>query len=127
WERWRADRLEVDGIGLVGKGHPCMVDGIAAVELGSLLLDPSPEPPPAETDQWQPESQPGALSRLVGGLIDLIKSEASVAKLPARIVRSPGRIGELVEPVRRARDALAESLRPSEPLPPVNHPITPAP
>jgi len=124
WQICIADRLEDDRIGLVGKVHHCMVDGIAAVELGSLLLDPSPEPPPAETDQWQPESQPGALSRLVGGLIDLIKSEASVAKLPARIVRSPGRIGELVEPVRRARDALAESLRPSEPLEPVNQPIT---
>ena len=30
-------------IGLVGKAHHCMVDGLAAVELGSLLLDTEPD------------------------------------------------------------------------------------
>ena len=29
-------------IGVVGKAHHCMVDGIAAVELAALLLDPTP-------------------------------------------------------------------------------------
>ena len=46
WQIWIADQLEDGRIGVVGKAHHCMVDGIAAVELGSLLLDPTPEPPP---------------------------------------------------------------------------------
>ena len=46
WQVCVADRLEDGRIGVVGKAHHCMVDGIAAVELGSLLLDPSPDPPP---------------------------------------------------------------------------------
>ncbi|HEY6771168.1 MAG TPA: wax ester/triacylglycerol synthase family O-acyltransferase [Solirubrobacterales bacterium] len=125
WQICIADRLEDGRIGVVGKAHHCMVDGIAAVELGSLLLDPSPDPPPAESDEWMPKTGPGAAKRLIGGVSDLVREEASLAKLPARLVRSPGRIGELlIEPARRARDALAESLRPSEPREPVNQPIT---
>jgi diacylglycerol O-acyltransferase / wax synthase len=124
WQICISDRLEDGRIGVVGKAHHCMVDGIAAVELSSLLLDPTSDPPPAESDQWLPGRAPGAVRRLLGGVIDLVREEASLAKLPARILRSPGRIGELIEPVRRARDALAESLRPSEPREPVNQPIT---
>jgi diacylglycerol O-acyltransferase / wax synthase len=125
WQICISDRLEDGGIGVVGKAHHCMVDGIAAVELSSLLLDPTPEPPPAESDHWLPRSTPGAIRRLLGGVIDLVREEASLAKLPARLVRSPERIGEqLIEPARRAREALAESLRGSEPREPVNQPIT---
>ena len=124
WQVCIADRLEDGRIGLVGKVHHCMVDGIAAVELGSLLLDPSPDPPPAESDRWQPSETPGAARRLLGGVIDLVMEQSALATRPAKLLRSPGRIGGLVEPVRRVRDALSESLRPSEPREPVNQPIT---
>jgi diacylglycerol O-acyltransferase / wax synthase len=124
WQICIADRLEEGRIGVVGKVHHCMVDGIAAVELGSLLLDPDPEPPPPESDRWSPRQAPGAARRLIGGVIDLIREEASLATLPIKVVRSPSRVGELVEPIRRARNALAESLRPAEPRDPVNQPIT---
>ena len=45
WEMWICEDRERQQIGLVGKAHHCMVDGIAAVELACLLLDPTPEPP----------------------------------------------------------------------------------
>jgi diacylglycerol O-acyltransferase len=124
WQICIADRLEDGRIGVVGKAHHCMVDGIAAVELASLLLDPTPDPPAAETEERRPRQAPGPARRLIVGLLDLIREEASLAKLPARLVRSPARIGELLEPARRARDALAQSLRPSEPRDPLNQPIT---
>jgi diacylglycerol O-acyltransferase / wax synthase len=124
WQISIADRLEDGRIGLVGKVHHCMVDGIAAVELGSLLLDPTQDPPPAEPDEWRPRSAPGAARRLLGGLLDLLREEASLATLPARIVRSPARILGLLEPVGRVREALAQSLRPAQPRDPLNQPIT---
>jgi diacylglycerol O-acyltransferase / wax synthase len=124
WQICIADRLEDGRIGVAGKAHHCMVDGIAAVELSSLLLDPTPDPPAAESDRWLPRRAPGAARRLIGGLLDLVREEASLARLPARILRSPGRIGDLIEPARRAYDALAESLRPAEPQEQVNQPIS---
>jgi WS/DGAT/MGAT family acyltransferase len=124
WQICIADGLEDGRIGVAGKAHHCMVDGIAAVELGSLLLDPSPDPPPADAARWRPRGAPSAARRLIGGVIDLVREEASLAALPARLARSPARVAELIEPVRRALDALAESLRPAEPREPVNQPIT---
>src|SRR5215218_5112851 len=65
WELLIADRLEDGRIGVVGKVHHCMVDGIAAVELASLLLDPTPEAPAERGDEWNPPAtEPGAASRL---------------------------------------------------------------
>jgi diacylglycerol O-acyltransferase / wax synthase len=124
WQMCVAERLDDGRIGVVGKAHHCMVDGIAAVELASLLLDPTPDPPPEESDGWRPSSSPGAVRRFLGGVIDLAMEEASLLRYPARFVRSPRRLVELIEPVSRAGKALAESMRPSEPRDPVNQPIT---
>jgi diacylglycerol O-acyltransferase len=126
WQLCVADRLEDGRIGVVGKAHHCMVDGIAAVELGSLLLDPTPDPPPADPDHWRPRRPPGPGRRLVAGVLDRIAEEASLARVPARLTRSPRRLVELTERARRAQRALAHGLRPTEPAVPLNQPITPA-
>jgi len=122
WQICVAERLDDGRIGVVGKAHHCMVDGIAAVELASLLLDPTPRPPPEESDGWRPRQSPGAARRLLGGILDLVREEASLLRYPARFVRSPRRL--LTEPLSRAGMALAESMRPAEPREPVNQPIT---
>jgi diacylglycerol O-acyltransferase / wax synthase len=124
WQICIADRLEDGRIGLVGKVHHCMVDGIAAVELASLLLDPTPDPPAEDSDGWRPEQPPGPVRRLLTGLVDLVKEEASLAKIPARIARSPALVGDALRAAGSARQALAESLRPSAPQQPLNQPIT---
>ena len=63
WQLCIADQLDDGRIGVVGKAHHCMVDGIAAVELAALLLDPTPEPMPStEEDGWHPAPGPDALA-----------------------------------------------------------------
>src|SRR3954447_17253323 len=59
WELWIADRLDDGRIGIVGKVHHCMVDGIAAVEFATLLLDPTPDPEPDPVDlaEWNPAAE----------------------------------------------------------------------
>src|SRR3712207_6052483 len=52
WEMWIAPDLEDGSIGLVGKAHHCMVDGVAAVELATLLLDVEPDPSGGEDAGW---------------------------------------------------------------------------
>ena len=121
WQICISDRLEDGRIGVVGKAHHCMVDGIAAVELGSLLLDPEATPPPHRSDAWRPTPAPGAARRLVGGVVDRVVEEASLLRL---IARAPGRLGELLQAAQRTRKALAHSLRPSRPTEPLNQPIT---
>jgi WS/DGAT/MGAT family acyltransferase len=68
WELWIAEELDDGQVGVVGKAHHSLVDGLAAVELMSLLLDVTPDPEVIEPDDWKPEAQPGSLE-LVGEAI----------------------------------------------------------
>ena len=112
-------------IGVVGKVHHCMVDGIAAVELGSLLLDPDPVAPSPAPDAWAPESPPSG-SKLIGrGLTDLARSQLDLAAIPARAARSPRQALELASRARRAAAALLDAARPARPTPQLNAPISP--
>src|SRR3954464_14434084 len=71
WEIWIADNLSDGRLGLVAKVHHCMVDGVAAVELGTLLLDMEPTANGAGGESaWRPAPAPGAAELLVRGLRD---------------------------------------------------------
>ena len=95
WEFWIADRLHDGRIGLVGKAHHCMVDGLAAVELGTLLLDTGPDagrsprttttgcPPPPPTRSSCSPAGPG-IARASSSACCATRSRS-----PARRSRSP--------------------------------------
>ena len=59
WQIWIADELE-DSVVLIGKAHHCMVDGIAIVELGKLLLDAEPYEERPEAEAWEPAPVPSS-------------------------------------------------------------------
>ena len=116
WECWVAPELDDGRVAVVGKVHHCMVDGLAAVELAALLLDPEPEPPPAVCDVWRPEPAPSALSRLVQGALDRAVEEARLAGLPARIAGSPARVAAALAEARRVGATLSSAFgRPASP------------
>jgi WS/DGAT/MGAT family acyltransferase len=92
WEMWIADRLEDGGIGVVGKAHHCMVDGAAAFELASVLLDrkpdvaesayPAPEPP-------QLDPHPTRAARLRRAAAVRARDYADLARVPVRAAAQP--------------------------------------
>jgi diacylglycerol O-acyltransferase / wax synthase len=126
WQLQVATRLDDGRIGIVGKAHHCMVDGIAAVELASLLLDPSPEAEdPAPTD-WQPARPPSDARLLTEGARDFVRTELGLASLAARALSSPRRIRGATESARRAAGALLDAVRPAPSVPALNEPISPA-
>ena len=125
WELWVADRLEDGRIGVVGKAHHCMVDGIAAVELASLLLDPEPEPPPPPEDTWHPEAPPGELGLLASAVLNGLRDGLRLVTAPAELARAPRRLGEVLQRGRQAADALGRSLIPAPRAAGLNDPISP--
>jgi diacylglycerol O-acyltransferase len=125
WQLWIADQLDDGRIGVVGKAHHCMVDGIAAVELAALLLDPTPEPEPPGPDGWLPAPTPAALSRLAGGVLDQVRGDFDLLRLPARLAASPGRAVGMAAKGFSAAKAAASMLRPARPSPSLNTPISP--
>ena len=124
WEFWIADRLRDGRIGLVGKAHHCMVDGLAAVELGSLLLDPAPRPePPAEdAHHWLPAPTPHALELVARGAWDLTREQLGLLRHPLALARSPLAIPAFG--LRTAR-ALAGAVLPVAPASRLNEPGSP--
>ena len=122
WELWIADRLDDGRIGVIGKAHHCMVDGIAAVELAAVLLDPAPHSPPGAVDEWEPAEPPGQARRLVDGVVDRARDQLALAGSAARLVASPG---ALATGAQRAGRALLSSLAPASPLDALNGPISP--
>jgi diacylglycerol O-acyltransferase len=102
WEMWICEDTERQQIGLVGKAHHCMVDGIAAVELACLLLDPTPEPPACSADDWRAAPEPSAERLLARGLRDLVGEQLGLLRGPLRVLTSP---------VQTARQAVAGALQ----------------
>jgi diacylglycerol O-acyltransferase / wax synthase len=125
WEMWIADNLEDGRIGVVGKAHHCMVDGIAAVELAGLLLDPTPEPEPSRPDAWLPAPMPPAASRMASALLDQLRGDFELLRQPAQLAASPRRAFGVATKGLAAAKAAASMLRPARPSPAINPPISP--
>ena len=112
WQMWIGP-LPDGRIALVGKAHHCMVDGIAAVQLASLLLDPTPDAPSPEPDEWRPEPGPGRVELLVRGAVEVARDQLTLASIPARVVASPQKVAEILGRGQRALEAVADSARPA--------------
>jgi WS/DGAT/MGAT family acyltransferase len=124
WELWIAPRLADGRIGVVGKAHHCMVDGLAAVELAALLLDPAVDPDPIEPVRWEARPAPGSASLLLRGAIDRVRGELRLLRLPQRIVTSPRRVIDLIDDARRGAVALAHTFGSSAPASVFNQPTS---
>ena len=122
WEMWISEHLDDGRIGVVGKAHHCMVDGIAAVELATVLLDMEPNRPSDPPDDWRPAEPPGGARRFVDGLLDIARGQMALAGSVAGALTSPRR---LASGAQRAAGALAHSLAPADPLGVLNAPISP--
>src|SRR5215217_110363 len=91
WQVCVADQLDDGRVAVIGKAHHCMVDGIAAVELASLLVDVEPDPAPPEPDRWVAEPAPGGLRRVAGAVTDLAQRQLDLVRLPVHLGGSPRR------------------------------------
>ncbi len=125
WEMWICEDDERDAFAIVGKVHHCMIDGAAALELTSMLLDPTPEPPACEPDTWRAAPTPSGEQLLVRGVRDLVGEQLDLVQGSLRAVASPARTARhaLTGAVRATR-AVGHSLR-AAPESLLNRPISP--
>src|SRR5690348_8820469 len=71
WEMWLVQGLEDGRFALISKTHHALVDGIAGVDLATVMFDLSPVPPavPHEGEPWAPQSVPSAAQMAARGLV----------------------------------------------------------
>jgi diacylglycerol O-acyltransferase / wax synthase len=127
WEMWLIEGLEEDRFALISKTHHALIDGIAGVDLVTVLFDLSPEPTtsPISRRAWQPQPEPGAARLLTAGLrgalgagVDLMEGALDALAHPDRALTR----------AREAAEGIGEivwaALNPA-PQTPLNVPIGP--
>jgi diacylglycerol O-acyltransferase / wax synthase len=103
WELYVIQGLEHGRIALLGKNHHAMIDGLAGIDIATVMLDlapdqsdelPAPEP-------WEPHPAPSTTELAADALKELATS-------PAELVESVGRLA--TAPAHTAKKALAVGL-----------------
>ncbi|MGH3343660.1 MAG: wax ester/triacylglycerol synthase domain-containing protein, partial [Carbonactinosporaceae bacterium] len=61
WEIYLVEGLRDGRFAVITKTHPAMVDGVAALDIGSVILDTTAEPREARADTWRPGPEPSWL------------------------------------------------------------------
>jgi WS/DGAT/MGAT family acyltransferase len=127
WELWLVQGLEGNRFALISKTHHAVVDGIAGVDLATVIFDmsPVPQPVPHEGEPWSPQPEPSSTQLAARGLVGLVRTPFSLAGRAAGAVTRPQ---ETLETAKEAVEGIAEvawaGLNPAPPSP-LNVPIGP--
>jgi diacylglycerol O-acyltransferase len=127
WEMWLIEGLEDDRFALITKTHHSLIDGIAGVDLATVLFDLSPEPPqiPHSGRAWQPHSEPGTAQLLSAGAVGAVKTGVALLEGLIDAVSHPDRAWDRA---KEAAEGIGEivwaGLNPA-PETPLNVPIGP--
>lgn len=127
WELHLVEGLSDDRVALVVKMHHALVDGLAAVGIGLILMDPGPEPIPVDppSEDWRPRPYDvrAHLARLATAPVT--RAQRFALDATGSLLDASPR-GAATE-VRRATDLVAElaRARPAAPALPINRPISP--
>jgi len=128
WELLVVDGLAGERVALIARLHHALVDGMAAIALAAVLLDPTPDPAPVEppADPWHPRP------------VELRSALARMVTAP--VARGAELAGEVVERMleadpRRAAEEAAGAVelvaelaraRPQAPPLPLNERLSPS-
>jgi diacylglycerol O-acyltransferase len=125
WETWLVQGLEDKRFALISKTHHSMVDGVAGVDLASVLFDLSPVPSKVEREPWTPQPEPSGAELVAEGVKGLVRRPFSLASEAVQAVQSPGRT---LHAARESAEAIGEvvwaGMNPA-PEVPLNVPIGP--
>jgi diacylglycerol O-acyltransferase / wax synthase len=124
WQLWIAEQLEDGRLGVVGKAHHCLVDGLAAVELMALLLDVTPDPAQVQPEAWAPATGPSSQELLVDALKDGVGRALKLARRPLEYAREPGQVLDLPARAWGSGRALVHTVWPPAPLSRLNGPMS---
>ncbi len=82
WEMWLIEGLKDDRFALITKTHHSLIDGIAGVDLATVLFDLSREPPPIKHSgrAWQPHREPGTVELVAAGVRGAVRGAIALAE-----------------------------------------------
>ena len=113
WEVYFVEGLEGGRVAVLSKSHQILVDGIATVDLGQVLLDVDPGPRHLVPEDWRPAAEPSQASLVLDALAEnardprtVINAAQGTVGLAARAVGSfAGRFGAIAGALSNRRTA----------------------
>ncbi len=108
WEIWMVQGLEDERWALLSKVHHCMVDGVAATDMMSLMFGESPEPSNGEV--WLPEPEPSGLELIAYSARHRVRDPAAQLRFA---LRAPSEVLQALAGGARALAAAAPAMRPA--------------
>src|SRR5436309_1763977 len=108
WEIWMVEGLDESRWALLSKVHHCMVDGVAATDLMSVMFDDSADLAAPET--WEPEPEPSRVALITRSATRRILDPAAQVRAA---LRTPTEMLRGAAGTARALAAAAPALRPA--------------
>jgi len=127
WELWLVQGLEDNRFALISKTHHSMIDGIAGVDIASVLFDlePVPREVPPPDEPWTPAPEPSQSELIAEGVKSIVRTPVRLAGRGIGALQHPG---PTLNAARESVEALGEvawaGLNPA-PESPLNVPIGP--
>jgi len=90
WELWLVQGLERNRFALVNKTHHALVDGVAGVDIATVLFDLKPVPEDLGPDEaWVPSPSPSSAEMAARGVKELAETPLKLTRRATRIARHP--------------------------------------
>jgi diacylglycerol O-acyltransferase / wax synthase len=90
WELWLVQGLKRKRFALISKTHHAVIDGIAGVDIATVLFDVKPVPEPATTErEWIPRPEPSSVELAARGAEGLARTPVRLARRLESAVRHP--------------------------------------
>jgi diacylglycerol O-acyltransferase len=127
WEFWLVRGLEGDRFALISKNHHALVDGVAGMDLATVVFDLGrvPQVVAHEERPWVPEPEPSAAALAARGVASLAKLPFALGRRALEVATRPS---EALDAVRDGVEGIGEvvwaALNPA-PATPLNVPIGP--
>jgi diacylglycerol O-acyltransferase len=127
WELWLVEGLADGSWALISKTHHAMIDGIAGVDLATVMFDLTPVPREVEHPDraWRPHREPAAVELVAAGVRGAARTGLELAEKALGAVLQPQ---TTLAAAREAAEGIGEvvwaTLNPAPPTP-LNVPIGP--
>jgi diacylglycerol O-acyltransferase len=94
WELWVAEGLDSGRWALISKTHHCMVDGVSATDLLSVILSSDRETEVEPPGPWHPAQEPGSVNLVTHSLSLRTGSPYEATRTAWAVVRGPRRVAK---------------------------------
>jgi diacylglycerol O-acyltransferase len=116
WQIFLVPQLEDERVGVVGKIHHALVDGLAALQIVSLILDSEPDVVSQPPASWQPRGRPGPLGWALDAVKQTIDDGVGAMRAGAHAMTHPeSTVSSALRSARRLIGAVTEDVLPPAP------------